>query len=228
MKNTYYKTTRMDGGSWYKPEFIYKEGEIYNIDLQNHTKTYPICSRYVLHACNTPEKAASYSWGVKWPFRLWSFEGNSVIRKNDKFGFRQIGPMQEEDRTLCFGPNGIAVMKMLKILETINTQQLQNLATTQSISFDAQFTAWNTIWDIAKDTTRWSAWDAAWNATTTAIRHKNPNVNRSITWDIAKDIVRVLVIADLVGQHGLEQHHIDTLMAPWISIFGEDWMKDKE
>lgn len=31
------------------------------------------------------------------------------------------------------------------------------------------------------------------------------------------------MIADLVGQHGLTRSHIDTLMAPWVSVLGKDW-----
>jgi len=224
MKTRYYKTTRMDGGSWYKPEFIYEEGEIYNIDLQNHTKTYPICSRYVLHACNTPERAASYKWNVSWPFRLWSFEGNSVIRKGDKFGFRQIGPMQEEDRALCFGPNGIAVVKMLKVLETASTRQLQKLITGHNTTRDiARETVWNAAgiaaidtrnatWGIIRDIARETVWNAARDAA------------RDIAWDTVKYTVQALVATNLVGQYDLKQHHIDILMAPWISVFGEDWM----
>ena len=39
----------------------------------------------------------------------------------------------------------------------------------------------------------------------------------------ARDAARAAVVADLVGQHGLTQEHIDTLMKPWVQVLGTDW-----
>jgi len=61
------------------------------------------------------------------------------------------------------------------------------------------------------------AWAAARDAAT-----------RAAAWDVARDAAGAAVVADLVGQHGLEQQHIETLMAPYVSVFGRpDWMGDE-
>ncbi|KWX66845.1 hypothetical protein [Mycobacterium sp. NAZ190054] len=39
----------------------------------------------------------------------------------------------------------------------------------------------------------------------------------------ARAAARAAAVADLVGQHGLTQDHIDTLMKPWVSVLGADW-----
>ena len=41
----------------------------------------------------------------------------------------------------------------------------------------------------------------------------------------AWDAARAAAVADLVGQHGLTQDHIDTLMAPWVQALGDDWQE---
>lgn len=41
--------------------------------------------------------------------------------------------------------------------------------------------------------------------------------------DAALAAARAASVADLVGQHGLTQEHIDTLMAPWVQVLGTDW-----
>lgn len=58
---------------------------------------------------------------------------------------------------------------------------------------DEQANALYAVWDAAVDAARSAAWDAA----------------------------KALVVADLVGQHGLTQDHVDTLLAPWVSVMGD-------
>ena len=41
--------------------------------------------------------------------------------------------------------------------------------------------------------------------------------------DAAWDAARGAVVSDLVGQHGLTQEHVDTLMAPWVQVLGDNW-----
>ena len=62
---------------------------------------------------------------------------------------------------------------------------------------------------------RAAAWDAAWDAARAAAW--------AAAWDAAWDAARAASVADLVGQHGLTQEHIDKLMAPWVQVLGADW-----
>ena len=39
----------------------------------------------------------------------------------------------------------------------------------------------------------------------------------------AWDAATAAVVADLVGQYGLTQNHIDTLMKPWTDTLGQNW-----
>jgi hypothetical protein len=48
---------------------------------------------------------------------------------------------------------------------------------------------------------------------------KHEAAARAGAWDAAL----AASVADLVGQHGLTQEHIDTLMAPWVQVLGTDW-----
>ena len=51
-------------------------------------------------------------------------------------------------------------------------------------------------------------------------------------WDAARgaarDAARGAVVSDLVGQHGLTQEHVDTLMGPWVRVLGADWAEGVE
>ena len=61
------------------------------------------------------------------------------------------------------------------------------------------------VWDAARD----AAWDAAQAAVWDAAR------------DAAWDAAWALVVANLVGQHGLTRDHVETLLAPWIAVMGD-------
>ena len=57
-----------------------------------------------------------------------------------------------------------------------------------------------------------AAWSAAWSAA------------RGAAWSAA----RGAVVSDLVGQRGLTQDHLDTLMGPWVRVLGADWAEGVE
>jgi hypothetical protein len=56
----------------------------------------------------------------------------------------------------------------------------------------------------ARDAARSAAWGAA----------------RGAAWGVAWAAARGLVVRDLIGQHGFEQHHYDTLTWPWATVIG--------
>lgn len=60
-----------------------------------------------------------------------------------------------------------------------------------------------------------AARDAAWAAARYAAR--------AAARDAARDAAWAAVVSDLVGHHGLTQEHVDTLMAPWVQVLGDNW-----
>lgn len=214
----FYKTTRMDGGSWYDPEFVYKEGQVRRPKQGTLADSYWTCTDGVLHACSIPAAAASPLWGVCWPFLLWSFEGTPVTGRGTKYGFRQVGPMVVEDVTQCFGPNGAQVVALLKTLAGASPEELGSLGLVRDWSNVAYSTviARNVVSRGGRDASRWEARDAAQGAA------RGPIKNYAAR-NAAQHAAAALVVMDLVGQYDLEQHHIDELLAPVVETFGADW-----
>ena len=152
-------------------------------------------------------------------------EGRPVVEDVDKCGFRQLVVTGEGDVGLCFGPNGAAVIDVLETIRGATSQQLDELDAAGDAARDAAVyaavyaavdaavdAAWDAAWDAARDAAVYAARDAAWGAAVGAA--------------LGAAVVAAAV-ADLVGQHGLEQHHIDTLTAPYTQVFGQpDWLKD--
>lgn len=230
----YYKTTHVNGGSWYDPDFIYQEGHIRRPKRGTIADSYETCTKRVLHACRTPEEAASASWNVSWPFRLWSFEGTPVVEDKDKAGFRQVGPMVVEDVSLCFGPSGTRVSALLNLLATVNSRRFTDLVAAWT---SAHGQAPGFIWGSTESTTQYRSFRNALGAVQVAknvagrrlpcltARSAAGSIGRPATAGSAvRCAAQALVVFDLVGQHGLERHHIDTLLAPVIEVFGEDWI----
>ena len=74
-------------------------------------------------------------------------------------------------------------------------------------------------WDAVLDTARIAAWDAADRAAVrdvaqVALRVAARSVAGSAAWGAAWYAALAVVVADLVGQHGLTREHLDTLTAP--------------
>ena len=57
------------------------------------------------------------------------------------------------------------------------------------------------------------------SAILTAAEAKDLAAVRAAAWGAAWGAV----VSDLVGQHGLTQEHVDTLMAPWVQVLGDNW-----
>lgn len=75
------------------------------------------------------------------------------------------------------------------------------------------------------DAARYAAWYDAWGAACNAARH----TARYDAWYdaradgryAARDATVALVVCDLVGQYGLQQHHIELLLEPWVAVCGD-------
>lgn len=113
-----------------------------------------------------------------------------------------------------FGPNWKAVVALARRAAVLTPGEAEALNVAR---YGARYGAWD-AWDAAQSAAatqgaargaaRRVAWGAVWGAV------------RGVTWD-PQETVTALVVCDLVGQHGLEQHHIETLLGPWITVCGD-------
>jgi hypothetical protein len=240
----FYKVVDQNLASFHNPEFRYEIGtRARRID----TGTPKLCTSTVLHASREAPDAARYG---RWPYRLLTVEGVPVVEQPDKAGFRQLYVTGEVDVALCFGPNGAAVVDVISTIESATAGQLRQLAAAWAAAGDA---AWDAVWDTARAavwyTARaaaraaardaaeaaaraaaWAAaeaaaWSAAWDATWYTARAAAGDALKGALRGTAGDAARAAVVSDLVSHYGLEQHHIDTLMAPYVEVFGRpEWM----
>jgi len=200
----FYKVVTPDLASFHDPTFVYEIGKTKRPGTAKRD-WYQIQTADVLHASATAPGAAR--WG-DWPYRLVAAEGNPVCEEDGKYGFRQLKIVEELDVALCFGPNGHAVVDVLETLGAATPGQMQQLAASMAAAWDAAWAA---------------AWDAAWAAAWAAARDASGDASR----DASGDTSMAALVADLVGRYGLKQHHIETLMAPYIEVFGRPtWMEE--
>ena len=71
----------------------------------------------------------------------------------------------------------------------------------------------------------------AWRMVIAVIRRSailTPTEVTDLAADAARDAAWGAVVSDLVGQRGLTQDHLDTLMGPWVRVLGADWAEGVE
>ena len=101
-------------------------------------------------------------------------------------------------------PHGDEISALLDELRTLSPDEVRAMCAAWSVELDAVWAAaWDAARDAALDTARIAAWDAVDRATA-----------REFATGAARDAVRALVAADLVGEHGLTRDHLDTLTGP--------------
>jgi len=232
----FYKVVTPDLASFHDPTFVYEIGKTKRPGTAKRD-WYQIQTADVLHASATAPGAAR--WG-DWPYRLVAAEGNPVCEEDGKYGFRQLKIVEELDVALCFGPNGHAVVDVLETLGAATPGQMQQLAASMAAAWAAAWdAAWDAAWAAARDASRAAAWAAARDASRAAARDASRAAARDAAWDAAwaaaraaardasGDTSMAALVADLVGRYGLKQHHIETLMAPYIEVFGRPtWMEE--
>ena len=224
----FFKVVRPDLSSFHDPNFGYAIGK-----TRRAPGPRPAVIRVqmagVLHASTSAPEAAR--WGV-WPYRLLEVAGKPLTEPDSdgKVAFRQLTVVAERDVAECFGPNGQAVVRLLDQVGRLTVGQAEQLYAARSAAGDA---TWYATWDAAgaashaaaRDAVRDAASDATWYATGYAAGDATWYAAGAASHAAARDAVRdaaaALVVVDLVGRHGLEQHHIDTLLAPWIETVGD-------
>ena len=127
--------------------------------------------------------------------------------------------MTDHDRTRPLWadlPHGGAINALLDELRTLSPDEAEVLAASWWAA------AWGDAWvdltgaeaealDVVRGAARADAWAAARFATAGAARASGARIS---SWDAAMGAALALVVADLVGRHGLTRERLDTLTAP--------------
>ena len=166
---TYYKVVRPDLASFLDPDFSYQIGKTRQAPGPR-PESPSTCRSGILHAATSAPKAARYG---QWPYRLLSVAGKPVTAANDeklgfrqlavvsdeklgfrqlavvsdeKLGFRQLAVVSELDVAECFGPNGAAVLRVVRQAESLTPEQVSEPYAAGNAAWDA---AWYAAWDAA-------------------------------------------------------------------------------
>ncbi len=155
---------------------------------------------------------------------LYGFGARAVHGEQDP---GTVARMRIEYSAERFGPNGAAVVDVMSKVETWD-----------QVTDPARWTAAKAAWYAARDAAHTARHTARYTARHTA-RDAAWDVARDTAWDVARDVARytardaagytaidaagyaawdaatAAVVADLVGQHGLTQQHLDALTAPF-------------
>ena len=113
-------------------------------------------------------------------------------------------------------PHGDEISALLDELRTLSPDEAEVLAAAWWAA------AWGDAWvdltgaeaealDVVRGAARADAWAAARFATAGAARASGARIS---SWDAAMGAALALVVADLVGRHGLTREHLDTLTGP--------------
>ena len=188
--STYYKAVRPDLSSFHDPSYVYRIGGTHR-PRQPRSERMELCAELLLHASPTPPQATRSN--AHWPWRILEVTGRPVVEDDTKAGFRQLRVLREVPVEASFGPNGAAVLAVIRRAEHMTEDETKQLTA-----------AWYAAWAAAGAAARDAAWYAAGDAARAA----------------ARIAAKAAAVADLVGQHGLTQKHIDTLIAPWKKVMG--------
>lgn len=131
-------------------------------------------------------------------------------------------PVTDADIEATFGPQWEAVVALIRQAATLTQEKGRALAATWG---DARWNAWESAREsvliassgAGKDARR----SAAAQASRDSARESVQGLAGHVAGHVAGQAAGALVVADLVGQHGLTQDHIDTLLGPWVSVMGD-------
>ncbi len=143
---------------------------------------------------------------------------------------RSVG-VSDADLEVTFGPQWRRVVALVRRAARLTPEELNTArAAAREAAWDAARAAgWEAAWDTARAAARGAGWEAAWDAARAAAwaAWAAAAARADDAWAAARDAAGAaacaIAVSDLVGQHGLTQDHIDTLMQPWIAAVGPDW-----
>jgi hypothetical protein len=138
---------------------------------------------------------------------------------------RSVG-VTDTDLELTFGPQWRRVVALVRRAARLTPEEIE--AVEAAWAADARDDAWAAAWAADARAAAWAASAGAWRRGAAWASAARAAAARADAWDAAArdaawDAAWAIAVSDLVGQHGLTQDHIDTLMQPWIAIVGPDW-----
>lgn len=125
-------------------------------------------------------------------------------------------PVTVEEMVAVFGQSGEAIRELVRQAAGMtNEQAVQVWKAWDAVPSDEWHKAWYAAQGAAREADRGDAWEegprAAWYAAEEAWYASRY---------AAQGAAGALVVCDLVGQHGLTQKHIATLLGPWAGAMG--------
>ena len=121
-----------------------------------------------------------------------------------------------------YGPQTTQIEALLERARNLSDEEAEALsAAAQDAARDATWDTWVTRRAAARD----AAWDASRDADRQAWVARVARDARDAR-GAAREAVLVLVVRDLIGQHGFTQRHYDTLVALWESVMGTEWTRE--
>lgn len=131
-----------------------------------------------------------------------------------------------------FGSSWRAVVHVVRTVAATTPEHFTRMNETERTA------TWSEAWQAALDAGFVHA-TAAWNAALAAAGDAARGVGGGLVWAdatwagfawigaawtsvarVAWDAAGAVVVGDLVGQHGLTQAHVDTLLVPFVTVFG--------
>ena len=139
-----------------------------------------------------------------------------------RMAFIEVSDVDLEE---TFGPAWRMVIAVIRRSAILTPTEVTDLAAAWGAARDAardaaRAAARGAAWGAARGAAWGAAWAAAWDAAQGAAW--------AAAWDAARDAAWGAVVSDLVGQRGLTQDHLDTLMGPWVRVLGADWAEGVE
>lgn len=108
-----------------------------------------------------------------------------------------------------FGPQWLNVVGLIRRLAVMTGRESVLLEVAWNAArYEASYAAGTAVTDVAWDAARAAVLPVAWGVVATA----RP---------AARDAAQALVVADLIGQYGLEEHHVEALLAPVRQVLGD-------
>jgi hypothetical protein len=193
---TKYKIVRDNWTDCHSGTVKYAVGETFTVD--NPSPPTILCGRG-LHACHKPEDTMQFRYG--WPVHLLEVQTDSIIAQDEvKCRCKSLTVTKELPLSMCFGPNGEAVTKVLDELKSIEwfkpkaqakekivdlmQEHFKRLEPYKGTTYPVRFVD---NWDAARDAARDAAWDAAWDAARAAARDAAWAAAWAAAWDAARD-----------------------------------------
>lgn len=129
-------------------------------------------------------------------------------------------PVTVEEMVETFGPNWEAIRELVGQAAVMTPAQAEKLAVAWRAVLSGE---WAGSWDAVRQADRYATAEAAWGAAGDAADKAGRCGTREAglyAAGAAAEAALVLVVSDLVGQHGLTPEHIATLLGPWAGVMG--------